>query len=548
MLAFGFAGAASPQETAFREVSEAWGIDFRHNHGGTGQRFMMETVVGGVVLFDFDGDGDADVLLVDGGQLPGYEGDPPRTRLFRNDAGRFVDWTASSGIEFSGYGCGATAGDVDGDGDQDIYLTAFGQDALFVNQGDGTFVDRAQEFGLDHQAWSASAAFADSDLDGDLDLYVTGYVEYSLEDRAFCGNRETNVRGYCHPDVYAGAPDRFYENDGSGHFSDSTDAAGVAGPLAAGLGVLFGDLNGDLAPDLYVANDLDPNLLFLNLGDGTFEDASLLSGTAFGDRGKAEGGMGVELADFDGDGLPEIFVTNFALETNALYKNLGDGLFTDSRFSSKLGEPSHLLLGFGTHALDVDHDSDLDLLVANGHTLDNPVELGSQVPHYAMPNNLFLNDGRGVFVEAADSGLDAVRPSRGLAVADLDLDGDQDVVVVNSNDLVEVHENLWGAKRGRWLRVALLGRTSNRFGVGARLEASARQPGEVSQPVSRVSELKGSSSYLSRSELIAHFGLGAAPTVDLLVAWPAGGVQRFVGLPSDRNVRISEPESAPPGR
>ncbi|MEE2776410.1 MAG: CRTAC1 family protein [Acidobacteriota bacterium] len=530
-------GQPSPQP-AFAERSEEWGLLFRHRHGGSGERYMVETMVGGVVLLDFDGDGDTDVVFVDGGRLPHYGGPTPRTRLFRNDNGLFVDWTERSGLDFSGYGCGGVAADVDGDGDEDLYLTAFGQDALFLNMGDGSFSRAVDSGGLSSASWSSSAAFADADRDGDLDLYVASYVQYSLSKRAFCGNEQRGIRGYCHPDVYPGAADRFYRNDGSGRFEDATQAAGLGQPSEAGLGVVFGDLNGDLAPDLFVANDLDPNLLFLNRGDGTFENWSLLSGTAYGDRGKAEAGMGVEMADFDADGRLDLFVTNFALETNALYRNLGDGLFTDARFVSRLAEPSHRLLGFGTGALDVDHDGDLDLVIANGHILDNPEELQSETNSYSMPNQLFVNDGSGVFAEVQQSGLDRVRPSRGLALGDLDLDGDQDLVIVNSNDRAEVYENRWGSARGAWLRVTLAGRGGNTAGIGARLtlRPSDKRFGSRTQTF----EVRSGSSYLSRNELAIQFGVGSADTAQLTVVWPTAVTWLFEGLPTRRSVRLTE--------
>lgn len=527
---------AGASETAFREVSGSWKLEFTHRHGGSGERYMMETMVGGVVLFDFDGDADNDVLFVDGGELPGYEGPPPQTRLFRNDGGLFVDWTAASGVDFSGYGCGAAAADVDNDGDVDLYVTSYRQDALYLNRGDGRF-ERASVEGLPER-WTSSAAFADADGDGNLDLYVAGYVEHDLEDREFCGNREKGIRGYCHPDVYPGSGDFLFRGDGRGGFVDVTESAGLSGSAEAGLGVLFVDLDDDGDADVYVANDLDPNLLFLNRGDGTFEDVSLLSGTALGDRGKAEAGMGVLAADLDGDLSSDVFVTNFALETNALYRNLGEGLFTDARFPSRLAEPSHAMLGFGTAAIDVDHDSDLDVVVANGHILDNPGEVGSATNRYEMPNQLFVNDGRGVFAESDSSGLSEIRASRGLAVGDLDLDGDQDLVIVASNARAEVYENQWGARRAAFLRAQLRGRKSNAQGIGARLTIRRTTLG---RDVESRSHVVTGSSYLSQNETVVHFGLGDARAASLEVRWPSGRLQRFEGLPAGVSIVVAEP-------
>ena len=429
---------ASPSsaEIRFREVASEWGLDFRHHHGGSGERYMLETMVGGVILFDYDYDGDVDIFFVDGGQLPGYEGEKARSILFRNDGqGHFVDVTERAALELAVYGCGGTAGDVDGDGDLDLYLTAFGENALFRNQGDGTFQEVGRESGVADPLWSASAAFADVDRDGDLDLYVANYVDWGVDNNKFCGDRKTGVRGYCQPGIFNGLPDRLYRNRGDGIFVDDAQTAGFEGARNAGLGVAFADFDDDGWVDLYVANDLDPNFLFSNRGDGTFEDVSLLSGVAFSDTGQMEAGMGVELADLDGDGHIDIVVTNFALETNAFYKNIGDGLFIDNRFPSNIAESSLLFLTFGVVAVDVDHDRDLDLVLANGHILDNAEEL-SAVGTYAQQNQIMENLGGGRFRMRMDVGADEVRVSRGLAYGDLARDGDLDLVFNNSNQVI----------------------------------------------------------------------------------------------------------------
>ena len=528
----------SPPSTAeirLKEVANDWGIVFQHHHGGAGERYMVETMVGGVVLFDYDGDGDVDIFFVDGGKLPGYRGEEPRSRLFRNDGeGQFLDVTDRAAIEFAGYACGGTAADVEGDGDLDLYVTAFGENALFRNEGDGTFREMGKESGIADPQWSASAAFSDVDRDGDLDLYVANYVDFGLDNHLFCGSRETGVRGYCQPGVYNGLPDRLYRNQGDGVFDDSTEAAGFSGANEAGLGVVFGDLDDDGWVDLYVANDLDPNFVFHNRGDGTFEDISLLSGAAFSDTGMAEAGMGVDLADLDGDGRLDIVVTNFALETNAFYKNVGLGLFIDSRFPSSIAEPSLRYLAFGVAALDLDHDGDVDLAIANGHILDNAEEL-SAVGEYAQVNQIMENLGDGRFSERRNTGFDQVRVSRGLAYGDLDRDGDLDLVINNSNQLAEVYENLGGSETGAWIQVDLLGGGSNTFGIGARLEA-------VVGGTNQVREVKTASSYLSQNALTAHFGLGeAAGATELHLRWPGGTAQHFSKIPANRRLLIVEP-------
>ena len=522
--------AADAQGIRFREVSGPWGIDFRHHHGGSGQRYMVETMVGGVVMFDFDGDGDEDLFFVDGGKLPGYAGDEPRSRLFRNEGGgRFVDWTERSGIVATTYGVGGSAGDVDDDGDLDLFVSGFGPDQLFRNEGDGTFTDVTAKAGVSDPLWSSSSAFADVDNDGDLDLFVVNYVDFSTSNHKFCGDARRNLRGYCHPDVYDGQPSRFYRNRGDGTFEDATQAAGLGGAVGPGLGVVFGDVDNDGWQDVYVANDLKGNFLFRNKGNGTFEDLSLLSGTAFGDTGKPEAGMGVDLDDADGDGLLDVVVTNFELETNALYKNLGGGAFMDARHVSRIAEPSLTFLAFGTDFADFDQDGDLDLVIANGHINDNAAEF-LQGSRYKQRNQVFENLGNGRFQEAKATGMDVVRASRGLATGDLDGDGDLDVAILNSNDLAEVYENM--SARGNWLGVDIEAPAGNRFGIGARLELTA---GGKTQ----IRDVRTASSYLSQNALTVHFGTGKSGKVDRLTVRRPGRVQVFVDVPSKRRVAIN---------
>ena len=502
---------------------------------------MPETMGAGVALFDYDGDGDPDVFYVDSGAMRGYEGktqgETPRSVLLRNDGGgRFVDVTGRSGIRVTSYGMGATAGDVDGDSDVDLYVSAFGPDQLFRNNGDGTFTDVTAQSGMGNPLWGTSAAFADTDKDGDLDLYVTNYVDFSYEKNPICGNQRLGLRSYCHPDVYTGVPDRFYRNRGDGTFEDATAAAGFApagtGDSGNGLGVIFGDLDWDGDQDLYVANDMTPAFLFENQGNGTFQEIGLLSGTALSDQGKPEAGMGVDFGDIDGNGFSDIIKTHLDLQTNALYSNQGSMLFTDARYTSKLAEPSMYMVGFGTVFADLDHDGDLDNVIANGHIIHN-AELFGTGTTYKQRNQLFENTGKGVFKEIKDGGIDVVRSSRGLAAGDLDLDGDLDLVITNSDDLSEVYENA-SSPAGGWLQVDLVGKGKNTGAIGARadLEAGGRK---------QVRETRTGASYLSQNALTLHFGLGAAPKADrLTVRWPGGKVQVLVDLPKDRRLVLFE--------
>jgi len=537
-LALLLAAPLLASDIRLRPAAAEWRLDFRHHNASTGRRFIVETAVGGVVIFDFDGDGDEDVFFVDGGALPGYDGESARSRLYRNDGGRFVDATERSRIVVGGYGAGAVAGDVEGDGDLDLYVTELGTNQLFRNDGDGSFTEVGATAGVADPGWSAGAAFADVDNDGDLDLYVAHYADFTPAKHKDCRDPATGIVAYCKPQAYPGVPDRFFRNRGDGTFVDATAAAGLAGPALHGLGVGFFDFDLDGWQDLYVANDGDPNLLFHNRRDGTFEEIGMLAGAALSPNAKAEAGMGIDLDDFDGDGRFDIVVTNFDLESLGLYRNAGDGLFQDARFVARLAEPSLLSLGFGIDFADLDQDGDLDLVVANGHVND---VIGQMRPgaQFAQRNQVYENLGNGTFAEALDTGMDLLRVSRGLATGDLDGDGDLDAVVLATNDLAEAWRNDSVANRGEFLLVDLVGRGANGAAVGARLTlaASGRK---------QLREVRTGTSYLSQNAMSAHFGLGAAGRVERLdVRWPDGRAQSFRDLPPGHRLRLLEGGAGP---
>lgn len=511
----------------FREAAEAVGIDFVHEHGGTGEFYMIETMGSGVVAFDYDLDGDQDLVFVQSGALP-LEGDGSGGPvLYRNDGeAGFVDVTARAGLASSSYGMGGTAADIDQDGDSDLYVTAFGVNRLFTNRGDGTFADTTASSGVGDPSWSASASFADVDSDNDPDLYVTNYVDFTFDDNPLCGIPERQLRSYCHPDVYDGLPDRFYRNRGDGTFEDATAAAGFGSASGKGLGVVFGDVDDDGAVDLYVANDMVANFLFRNLGDGVFEEIALVSGAAFDDRGDAEAGMGLEFGDIDDNGYPDILVTHLDQQTNAYYSNTGNGLFIDRRYPSKLAEPSFHKVGFGIGLADFDHDGALDVAIANGHIIHNVDEWGTTTS-FKQRNQLLRNEGDGTF-EEIEAGLDVVRSSRGLALVDLEGDGDLDLAISNSTDPAEVYFNVTDDPGG-WLMVEPTG--DGALGSSVAIVAGGRR---------QIRQVRAASSYLSQGASAVHFGLGGAGAVERVEIRFADGARRALrSIPPGRKLMVA---------
>lgn len=512
-----------------RDATETAGVRFRHRQGGQGEKHLPETMGAGVAWLDVDGDGWLDLYLVQSGSFPPDGSAGAGNRLFRNlGDGRFVDVTGRSAAGHRGYGQGAVAADVNGDGAPDLYLANYGLDALLVNRGDGTFVDRTQASGLGLDGWSSSAAFADADGDGDLDLYVTRYVEYDPEESIFCGDPTLGERRYCDPSLFLGTGDRYYANRGNGTFEDATDAAGFGSADGRGLGVVFVDLDGDARPDVYVANDETLNFLFRNLGSGRFEDLSLASGTAANRDGKPEGGMGIAVGDTDGDLDPDLAVTNFDVETNTLYRNLGHTLFEDAAAASGFGMPSFNLLAFGIALVDLDLDGDPDFYVANGHIFERPER---ENVTYEQRAQILLGDGRGRFSELRCPFLDD-RPmvARGLAAADFDNDGDPDIAIQETGGPTVLLEN--GAP-GSWLGLALRGAPANTDAVGARVVlTSDRGP--------QVRWILAGDSYQSSSDRRALFGLGEDRPAAVEITWPSGRVRRLLSPPPNRYLVVPE--------
>ena len=546
-LGVGTAGMAFPQGSGHAVVfadatADAW-IRFEHQVGGTGERYMVETMGSGAALADLDGDGWLDAYFVQGAPTPGFAASGAMVNQhFRNRGdGSFDDVTGHSGAADAGYGQGVVAGDYDNDGFLDLYVTNFGANRLYRNNGDGTFSDVTARAGVGDELWGTSTAWSDIDHDGLLDLYVANYVDFDWDNHKFCGDSARNLRAYCHPDVYNAAPDRLYRNRGDGAFDEIGAAAGVADTIdGKGLGVVFADYDDDGDSDAYVANDSTRNLLYANNGDGTFVEDGFLAGVGYNEDGRTEAGMGTDWGDYDGDRQLDLVVTNLTLETNTLYRNLGAGTFADESFAAGLGEPSLLYVGFGTNWMDYDNDGDLDLLVANGHSIDNIAEFSENVDGspladrtYPQVNHLYRNDGTGKFEEVHDQagdGLALVRVSRGTAIGDVDNDGDLDVMVSNSGQSADYLRNVGGNRSGNWIQLRLIGQRSNRYGIGARVLV-----GE-----SIVREIKAGSSYCSSSDPRLHVGIGAAGAAEVAVRWPGGDTESLGSLQAGRLYLVRE--------
>jgi hypothetical protein len=526
-------------------VGEAAGLKFRHVHGGSGTKYIVETMGSGACWFDYDKDGRADLFLVNGAPLPGYKGDPPRDALYRNlGGGRFEDVTRRAGVSDPGpwpgkvgYGMGCAAGDVDNDGDLDLYVTSLGPNVLYRNNGDGTFADVTARAGVGDERWGASCAFADYDGDGWLDLYVANYLDFTVEKNVYCGDWRRGLRSYCHPDAYSSPVHVLYRNRGDGTFEETTAKAGVRRTDGKGMGVVWGDYDDDGDVDLYVANDSTPNFLFMNNGDGTFRDATLSGGAAFSEEGKTQAGMGTDAGDYDGDGDLDLFVTNLDMENNALYSNTGRGTFEDRSFPGGVAEPSYLMVGFGARFIDFDNDADLDILVGNGHILDD-IHLYNEMISYEQPMQLYENSGGRFRERAAGAALARRAVVRGLATSDYDGDGDVDVAVSENNRPARLLRNDAG-EGGGWLQIDLAARRGNPHGIGARVSVSAGGRRQLQ-------EVRSGSSYCSQSDLRLHFGLGKEIRYDGVdVRWPSGARERFEGGEARRVVRLEEGKGRP---
>ena len=519
----------------FLSIAENAGIRFKHENGATPEKYLPETMGGGAVIFDYDSDGWPDLFFVNGGSFVDKKvAAAAKHRLYRNSRdGKFIDVTESSGIGISGFGMGGCAADYDNDGWPDLYVTAFGGNKLYRNTGKNSFTDVTDRAGVGAGLWSASCAFGDTDNDGDVDLYVTRYIDFTVGNNKVCNM--LGHRAYCHPHVYNPLPDILYRNNGDGTFTDISRESGIDKVAGNGLGVVFGDYDDDGMVDIYVANDSTPNFLFRNKGNNVFEEVGIRAGVAMSAGGTPLAGMGTDMGDVDGDGLLDIFVTNLSQQTHNLYRNLGKGLFDDITFQSGVGRLTLPFVGFGTGFLDYDNDMDLDLAIANGDVIDNVGLLRDQAA-YEQLHLLLQNDGSGKFTNVgpvSGSGFALKKPSRALAVGDIDNDGDLDIVIANVGQSAELLRND-GGNRSNSLVVRTIGRKSAREGIGARLKLTVA--GKVLRR-----DVKAGSSYLAQNDLRIHFGMGKSTRADRLeILWPSGVVDVMLDIDANQIITVQE--------
>jgi enediyne biosynthesis protein E4 len=516
------------------DVTEQSGIVFRHNSGAFGQKYLPETLGSGCAFFDYDGDGWLDLLLLNSMDWRGHVRGRSTLKLYHNNRnGTFTDVTKASGLDVEMYGIGLAVGDYDNDGHADLLITCFGQCRLFRNLGNGTFTEVTKAAGLEgYSSLSTSAMWFDFDRDGYLDLLIANYVNWSPQTDIYC-SLDGHSKSYCTPEAYPGATCWLFRNRGDGTFEDVTGKAGLNDPTSKSLGLTLIDYNQDGWPDVFIANDTQPNKLYRNNHDGTFSENAVEAGVAFSEDGLARAGMGVDAADYDNSGMPSLVVTNFSNQMIGLYRNEGNGFFVDQAPQSSLGRSSRLTLGFGCFFFDVDLDGLLDLLVANGH-IDEAISSVESSIHYAEPPHLYHNEGRGKFREITSQvGGSFAEPkvARGAAYGDYDNDGDLDIVITTNNGPAYLYRNDSG---GNSIRFRTVGTKSNRDGIGTNVRIWTPQG-------RRWLTVKSGSSYLSQSDRSLTFGLGSMTAIDRAqFEWPSGLKQELGRLEGGRTYVVEE--------
>jgi hypothetical protein len=542
--------AGSPLGVSFVDVATESGLHAKTIYGGEGKnKYLLETTGCGVAFYDYDHDGWLDLFLVNGWRLEGFApGSEPTCHLFKNNRdGTFTDVTKKAGLARSGWGQGCCVGDYDNDGHDDLFVSYYGQNALFHNNGDGTFTDATAKAGLTQSRlrWNSGCAFLDYDRDGHLDLFVGNYIDLDLKTAPVPESGPCLYKGImvaCGPPGLPGGKNLLYRNKGDGTFVDVSEKAGMwntAGNFA--LSVAVADLDNDGWPDIYVANDSTAATLYQNQKDGTFKDVAIEAGAAFSPDGKPQAGMGVAVGDYNRDGNLDIVKTNFAGDTDSLYKNLGDGSFEDHTYVSGLGLNTRLL-GWGVGFFDMDNDGWLDILVANGHVYPEVSSSKTEAP-YAEHKYLYRNLRNDRFEEVTDKGgpgITAAVPARGCAFGDYDNDGDLDIAVNCVNSLPQLLrcDSTW---KRNWIKIRTVGVKSNRTGIGARVKVAAKADPNMKQPLLQIDEIRSGGSYYSQNDLRLHFGLDRAKVVDLVeIRWPSGQVDSFKDLQVNRLYTMQE--------
>jgi hypothetical protein len=535
---------AQAQQIHFRDVTSQAGIHFTHNNGAFGKKWLPETMGPGCAFIDYDNDGYPDILLINGDDWPGHSHAGPTTpKLYHNNHdGTFTDVTRKAGLAVPMFGLGVAVGDYDNDGFDDLFITALGQSHLFHNNGNGTFTDVTKSAGMfGPNEFSTSAAWVDYDRDGKLDLVVANYVQWSEQTDLYC-TLDGAHKSYCTPESYKGTSLRLWHNRGGGKFEDATQKAGLGDPTSKSLGIAILDYNADGWPDILVANDTQPNKLYLNKKDGTFEERGVTSGIAFSEDGVARAGMGVDAADYDRSGHPSVIISNFANQMVSLYHNEGNGLFVDEAPQSEVGRATLVTLGFGCFFFDYDNDGWPDIFVADGH-IEDQIERVQKRVSYAEPAHLFRNLGGGKFREVtAQTGaaFAAPRVARGAAYADIDNDGFLDILVTTNAGPAFLFHNEGGTNHS--LRLKLVGTKSNRDGIGTVVHITSGAGNKNNENKDKQWKmLRSGSSYLSQSELVLTFGLGAQTKAESVeIQWPSGQVDKLSNVNAGQTVTVEE--------
>jgi hypothetical protein len=544
---------STPDTAKFNDATSTLGINFEYISSHTSKKYLIETMGSGVALFDYDNDGRLDIFVVNGaslsdptpkGTIPQKAGPKDWNRLYHQKSdGTFEDVTERAGLQGVGYGMGVAVGDYDNDGFEDLYVTAYGGNKLYHNNGDGTFADVTEKAGVAGSGWSTSAAWVDLDGDGLLDLIVLRYLQWDFDD-LWCGERREGYRAYCHPDSFHAITPLVYHNDGKGHFTEIADKAGLGLP-GKGLGIAFADYDRDGRLDFFVANDSMPEFLYHNKGGGRFEEVALDSGVALNGEGHSYAGMGVDFADYNNDGLPDLVVTDLASQMYALYRNNGDGTFTYDSYPSGIGRMTLKHSGWGVRFLDYDNDGWKDLLITQGHDLDT-IQLTFPDLRYKEPMLLAKNTGKD-FVDVSAEAGEVFRKTwvgRGLAIGDIDNDGRLDAVATTNDGGLHVLHNSTQTQN-HWLTLELVGHQSNRDAIGAEVKV-------VTAKGSQWATVTTAGSYLSSSDKRVHFGLGSeavSRTID--IRWPSGIRQTLRDIRGDQILQVQEPsadaaEKSPP--